>query len=189
MKFIFNYLFVFSLRHAASRVPLSFWCTQEEKLEEIFIFCTRTMNQDVCIVGTLVVYVVALSVSAFHLAVYKFSDFIRVFSFVYQNTFIFAPFLALANVCFSFIFMNSVSSVVSGALIDLLIDFKRCYIRSLKLTLTHYLRRYTELTFIQFHSLLRYLDLKIKLNTRISYEFILQRKNITERESNRTRYK
>ena len=69
--------------------------------------------------------------------------------------------------------MNSVSSVVSGALIDLLIDFKRCYIRSLKLTLTHSLCRYTELTFMQFHFFLHYLDVKIKSNTRISSEFIL----------------
>jgi len=44
--------------------------------------------------------------------------------------------------------MNSLSTVGSDALIELLIDFKRCYIRSLKLTLTHSMRRYTELTFV-----------------------------------------
>ena len=57
---------------------------------------------------------------------------------------------------------------------DLLIDFKRYYIRSLKLTLTHYLRRYNELTFVpQFHSFLHYLALKMKSNTRNSSEFII----------------
>jgi hypothetical protein len=133
-------------------VLLSFWRTQEEKLEEMFSCCKRTVNWDVCSVGTSVVYVVALLFSAFHLAVYKFSDFIRVFSFAYLNTFIFAPLLSFANVYLSSNFMNSIFSVVSDALIDLLILSKHCYIRPLKLTLTHSLRRYTELTFVpQFY--------------------------------------
>jgi len=77
----------------------------------------------------------------------------------------------LASVYFSFSFMNSLSSLFLNALIDLLIDFKRCCIPSLKLTLIHYLRLYTELTFVlQFYS---FLHLKIQSNTRISSEFIL----------------